>query len=279
VSLGQQSIWEAPTAILDFETTGLSSSSGDRVVEVAIVRLEGLDDPAPQRLSSLINPGIPMPSRSQQIHGIDDNMVRDAPFFAQVEDSIHRMLDGAVFVAHNTSFDLGFLKTECNRLGLEPPDIQQIVDTLPMARQCFGFPQCGLSALARRMTIPLTNHHRAMADVDATTGIYRAMLESIDPDKTMTVERLIAHIKGMHRSGEERRQLKSRLSKAAKSGTRIEIDYTHVAGPGALRTRRQITVQSFRPPIVDAWCHLRDEPRIFRLDRIQRAELVQDPTS
>jgi len=271
-TLGEQNVWEAPTAILDFETTGLSSAAGDRVVEVAILRLEGLDDTEPQRFSSLINPGVPMPSRAWQIHGIDDDMLVGAPLFAHLEDRIHHMVSDAVFVAHNAGFDLGFLKRECHRLGLEPPDIEQVVDTLPMARQRFGFPQCGLGALASRMQVPLANHHRAMADVEATLGIYQTMLEEIDPDHTMTVSGLIAHVDGMRRDGLERRQLKSRLSKAASSGNRIEIDYTHVAGPGALTTRRQITVQSFRPPLVDAWCHLRDEPRIFRLDRIQRVE-------
>jgi DNA polymerase-3 subunit epsilon len=276
--LGQRNVWEAPTAILDFETTGLSSSAGDRVVEVAILRLDGLDDTAPKRFNSLVNPGVRMPSRAWQIHGIDDEMLSDAPLFAHVEDQIHRMLSGAVFVAHNTGFDLGFLRRECNRLGLEPPVIEQVVDTLPMARQRFGFPLCGLGALASRMSIPLTNHHRAMSDVQATLGIYRTMLEAIDPERQMSVERLIEHVAGMRRDGEERRQLKLRLSKAASSGCRIEIDYTHVAGPGALTTRREITVQSFRPPIVDAWCHLRNEPRIFRIDRIQRAEPIQSPT-
>ena len=273
-SLGDTGIWAAPTAILDFETTGLSSTSGDRVVEVAILRLEGLDDPEPKRFSALINPGIPMPRRALEVHGIDDEMLKDAPLFAHVEDQVHRLLKGAVFVAHNTGFDLGFLSQECARLGLEPPPIDKIVDTLPMARQRFGFPQCGLGALASRMSIPLTNHHRAMADVEATFGIYRTMLFDIDPDRTMSVDRLIAHVDGMRRGGEERRALKTRLSKAAASGDRIQIDYTHVAGPGALTTRREITVQSMRPPLVDAWCHLRDEPRIFRLDRIQRAEPV-----
>lgn len=277
--LAEMSIWDAPTAILDFETTGLSSSSGDRVVEVAILRVEGLNDPNPKRFSSLVNPGMPMPQRAWQIHGIDDHMVKDAPLFAHLEQEIHSMVSNAVFVAHNTSFDLGFLKREYHRLGMEPPTIEQVVDTLPMARQRFGFPQCGLSALASRMKIPLKNHHRAMADVEATMGIYRTMLEAIDPEHNMSVERLIAHVSGMRRDGEERRAMKSRLSKAAGSGARIEIDYTHVAGPGALTTRREITVQAFRPPLVDAWCHLRDEPRIFRLDRIQRAEPVSVPST
>lgn len=278
-TLGQCNVWEAPTAILDFETTGLSSAAGDRVVEVAILRLEGLNDPSPKRINTLINPGMSMPTRAWEIHGIDDEMLAGAPLFAHVEDEIHRALAGAVFVAHNTGFDLGFLKRECHRLGLEPPAIAQVVDTLPMARQRFGFPQCGLGALASRMKVPLTNHHRAMADVEATLGIYRTMLEAIDPGHTMSVQRLIAHVDGMRRDGEERRQLKSRLSKAATSGNRIEIDYTHVAGPGALTTRREITVQSYRPPLVDAWCHLRDEPRIFRLDRIQRVEPIATPAA
>jgi len=273
-TLGSRCVWEAPTAILDFETTGLSSAAGDRVAEVAIIRTEGLDDPDPLRWSSLINPGIAMPTRAWQIHGIDDDMLRAAPPFARVADQILEMVNGAVFVAHNAGFDLGFLERECERVDLAPPHIEHSVDTLPMARQRFGFPQCGLGALATRMEIPLNNAHRAMADADATLGIYRAMLQEIDPGRAMTVERLIAHIDGMHRSGAERGQLKSRISQAAHTGNRIEIDYTHVAGPGALTTRRQITVKSFRPPLVDAWCHLRDEPRIFRLDRIQRVEAV-----
>ncbi len=272
--LASQPIWNAPTAILDFETTGLSSAAGDRVVEVAVLRLEGLDDPSPRRFASLINPGITMPARAWQIHGIDDGMLQGAPLFPQVEQEIRDLVNGAVFVAHNAGFDLGFLNRECGRMELEPPTIEQVVDTLPMARQRFGFPQCGLGALASRMCVPLTNHHRAMADVEATLGIYRAMLEEIDPHRTMSVERLIAHVEGMRRGGIERKQMKTRISQAAKAGHRIEIDYTHVAGPGALTTRREITVQSFRPPLVDAWCHLRDEPRVFRLDRIQRAEPI-----
>jgi len=268
-------VWDAPTAVLDLETTGLSAEAGERVVEVAIVRINRFDDPEPERFEQLVYPNMAMPTVARAVHGIDDKMVVDAPTFAEVLPTVERMIKGAVFVAHNASFDKGFIERECWRLGREGPEIPCIIDTLPMARQHFGLPQCGLGALASRMDIPLKNHHRAMADANATLGIYRAMVSEIDPDHTMTVGELKAHINGMGRGGPERSRFKRILQLAARTGDRLEIAYTRISGPGALTTRRQITVQSFRPPIVDAWCHLREQPRVFRLDRIQRVERVE----
>jgi DNA polymerase III epsilon subunit family exonuclease len=270
-------VWDAPTAILDFETTGLSAVAGDRVVEVAIIRTQGLDDPDPKHFQDLVYPDMAMPAVARNIHGIDDEMVMDAPLFSEVLPTIERMLNGAVFVAHNTRFDLDFLKRECWRMDREPPKVKYIIDTLPMARRHFGLPKCGLSALAKRMNIPLTNHHRAMADVKATLGIYREMLQAIDPEKQMTVGEMNDHIEDMGRDGTARSRFSKKLHAAARNGDRVEIDYTRIAGPGSLTTRRQITVQAFRPPNVDAWCHLRDQARVFRLDRIQRVEIVSNP--
>ncbi len=271
----ETSIWEAPTAVLDFETTGLSVEAGDRVVEVAIVRAEGLDDPNPEYYTELVYPEMEVPPSAWAIHGIDDNMLVAAPAFGEVIDSIERLLSGAVFVAHNAPFDRAFLERESWRLGREAPVIPFTVDTLPMARRLFGLPQCGLGALAQRMAIPLNNPHRALADATATFGIYRSMLAEIDPHREMNIGDLNEHIESMRRNGDGRSQFSRMLHSAARSGDKVEIDYTRIAGPGSLTVRRQITVQSFRPPIVDAWCHLREQPRVFRLDRIQRVQMVE----
>ena len=271
----ETSIWNAPIAVLDFETTGLSVEAGDRVIEVAIVRAEGIHDPDPERYTELVYPEMQVPPRAWAIHGIDDNMLMGAPAFSEVVDNIERLLDGAVFVAHNAPFDQAFLEREFWRMDREAPDIPLTIDTLPMARRLFGLPQCGLGALAQRMEIPLNNPHRALADAEATLGIFRSMLAEIDPAQNMTIGNLIDHIESMKRDGDGRSQFRRMLHSAARSGDKVEIDYTRIAGPGSLTVRRQITVQSFRPPIVDAWCHLRDQPRVFRLDRIQRVQMVE----
>ena len=268
-------VWEAPTAVLDFETTGLSAEGGDRVVEVAIIRSQGLDDPNPEAFQELVYPEMGIPASAWAVHGINDDMLMDAPSFDEVLPSIERLITDAVFVAHNARFDQDFLERECWRLGREGPKIHHTIDTLPMARRHFGLPRCALGALAQRMAIPLDNPHRAMADAMATLGIYRSMLCDIDPQHKMTIGDVIDHIEQMGREGQARSRFSRLLHAAARTGGRVEIDYTRIAGPGSLTQRRQITVQSFRPPIVDAWCHLREQPRVFRLDRIQRVEVIE----
>lgn len=267
-------IWNVPTAVVDFETTGLSAAGGDRVVEVAIVRAEGASDQTPTTYSQLINPQMVMPPRAQRIHGISDAMVGNSPTFGEKFREFSDLLDGAIFVAHNAGFDLEFLKRECHRAGLEPPNYCEVIDTLALARTVFGFPQCGLGALAQRMQQPLHSHHRALADATATFGIYRQMLESIDPDHVMTVRDIVSHVDDLRRGGKHRIAMKSLFKQAALKKLTVEIDYTKVGGEGGLKTTRQITVNALRPPHVQAWCHLRQQDRKFRLERIQRATLT-----
>ena len=267
-------IWDVPTAVVDFETTGLSAAGGDRVVEVAIVRASGASDSSPQTYTQLIKPGMNMPPRAQRIHGISDSMLSDSPTFGEQFREFHKFVDGAIFVAHNARFDLEFLKRECHRAGLVPPRYGEVIDTLALARTVFGFPQCGLGALAQRMQQPLDSHHRALDDATATFGIYQQMLESIDPDRSMTVRDLVSHVNNLRRGGKGRVAMKSLFKKAALKNLTVEIDYTKVGGEGGLKTTRQITVNALRPPHVQAWCHLRQQDRKFRLERIQRATLT-----
>ncbi|MAY80026.1 MAG: hypothetical protein CL930_04490 [Deltaproteobacteria bacterium] len=268
----ERNIWDVPTAVVDFETTGLSADGGDRIVEVAIVRGSGPNDSNPSIYSQLINPGMSMPTRAQRIHGISDVMVAQSPTFSDCFAEFKPLLDGAIFVAHNAPFDLRFLKRECSRASLPAPSLDSVVDTLTLARSVFGFPQCGLSSLADRMQEPLTAHHRALADATATYGIYRRMLESIDPYQQMTVRDLHAHMDDMARGGKDRIAMKSFFKQAALKKLTVEIDYTKVNGNGGLKTTRKITVNALRPPHVQAWCHLRQQDRKFKLERIQRAD-------
>ena len=272
--LGEQNLWTVPLAFLDFETTGLSSSDGDRVVEVAIIRLANLDDPKPTQFQQLVQPGIAVPKSSIAIHGIQDEMLKDAPAFADVVDDIAGSLEGAIVVAHHAPFDIGFLGTECARAGRSVPHHGPVLDTLRLARALFGFPSCGLSSLAKRMNVPLTNHHRALADCQATLSVCRQMLECIDPGRVFTVGGLIERIEHMTPGGVQRGKMNALFQQAAQDKADLEIDYTRVQGDGALKTTRRITVQSWRPPNLEAWCHLRNDKRVFRMDRIQKARII-----
>lgn len=275
--LDDTNVWRVPLAFIDFETTGLSSANGDRVVEVAIVRIDTLDDTNPTYFQQLINPGIPIPDTAEAIHGIGDDMLIDAPDFGSALPAIAKHLNGALLVAHNAPFDVGFLKTESLRAGLPVPVYGPVLDTLRLARALFGFPSCGLSSLATRMNVPLTNHHRALADATATWTVCRKMIECIDPTRRLSVSQLNQRISNMSQGGLRRGEMKQLFRQAAKDKSTMEIDYTRVQGDGELKTTRRITVRAWRPPNLEAWCHLRNDDRVFRIERIQKVRLLSEP--
>ena len=97
-------------AVVDVETTGVRAFRGDRIMEIAVVMLDGT-----VAFHSLVNPGIPIPQFVAGLTGIDAKMVRDAPTFETIVDRLLAALEGCVFVAHNARFDWAFVSTEIER--------------------------------------------------------------------------------------------------------------------------------------------------------------------
>jgi DNA polymerase III epsilon subunit-like protein len=95
---------------LDLETTGLNPQ-GDKIIEIAAV-VWG-EDGKREVFHSLVNPGFPIPLYIKRLTGIDDEMVAEAPRFAELEDQLAKIMSGKVAVAHNAVFDLSFLKASC----------------------------------------------------------------------------------------------------------------------------------------------------------------------
>ncbi len=148
--------------LLDLETTG-GSATHDRITEIAAVRIEGGVEVA--RWSTLVNPGAHISSFIEQLTGISNAMVREAPGFDAVGHRLLEMLDGAVLVAHNVRFDHGFLLHEFERM-----DISLRTKTLCTVRLSrLLYPQCkghGLDAIMQRHGIASSARHRAMGDVE-----------------------------------------------------------------------------------------------------------------
>ncbi len=255
----------APTVVLDLETTGLRCDTGDRVIEIAATRY---DADGERTVHSLIDPGFPVPPNGQLIHGISDAMVEGQPYFGQIWPQVQRMLEGAVLVAHNAEADLAFLRAECARASLPPPAPAVVIDTLLLARSVFGLFHCSLPALVERLGLDHPTPHRAMPDVRAAREVYLAMLGALERDRELSVGELIALGRTLGRGSPERLAILAALRLAFAEGRSVCIDYTSAAG-GALSTRRTITITRLRPPYVEAHCHLRDEPRVFKLTRIR----------
>ena len=109
-------VFDEPLVFVDIETNGLNPVRG-RVIEVAAIRVERGEVVA--EYSQLIDPGTELPRFISQLTGITSDDLRGAPVFLQVADELHRILDGAIFVAHNVRFDYSFLKQEFARVGRE----------------------------------------------------------------------------------------------------------------------------------------------------------------
>ncbi|MEL6346503.1 MAG: exonuclease domain-containing protein [Myxococcota bacterium] len=257
-----------PLLALDFETTGLAYDADDRVIEVGLSRYEPSTGVRTER-SALIYPDGPIALRSQAIHGIRDEMVADSPTFADVLPWLRPLFSDAVLLAHNAPFDLGFLAAECARLDAPAPQPAAVVDTLDMARHIFRLPSCRLQAIAKRIGLPHHGAHRALADARATLAIFRHMLPHVTPDGVPTVSALQDLIAAGESAPRSRQGVREQLQAAMEQGTTVEIDYTSFKTVGSLTTRRQITVLKLKSRKVDAYCHLREARRTFRLERIR----------
>lgn len=164
--------------ILDTETTELSPSAGDRLVEFAA--LEMIDFCLTgNHLHFDINPECEVSEMAVSVHGLDNAFLADKPIFAQVGHKIADFIQGTELIIHNAPFDIGFLNMEFKRMGLpEIADLQcKITDTLKMARQRFGRQKNSLDALCERFNIDRNKRkwHGALIDCELLAEVYCAM--------------------------------------------------------------------------------------------------------
>ncbi len=162
--------------VLDVETTGLNPLQGDRVIEIGAVVIEAQKTVG--EFHSLIDPGRPIPPQAQLVHGISDAMLAGQPRPEDIWPDFARIIRGAVLIAHNAPFDLGFLQHEFGRLGLALPNRHKC--TLKMGRRLYPqLPNHRLETLARHLLgalPPGQNLHRALDDARLAARVWLAML-------------------------------------------------------------------------------------------------------
>lgn len=179
-----------PLAFIDLETTGISLSN-DRIVEIAIVRIN--TDGQKQVKRRLINPEMPIPKASSDVHGINDEMVKDAPTFKQVVNEIKQFLDNCDLGGYNSNrFDIPLLMEEMLRTGIEfDMKGRRLVDVQKVFHM---MEQRTLSAAYKfYCNKTLEGAHGAEVDATATWEVLEAQLERY-PQLGNTVESIIKFI-------------------------------------------------------------------------------------
>lgn len=165
-------------AVVDVETTGRAAGQGGRIVEVGISHVQG--GRVNGEFSTLVNPNVPMEPWVSDLTGITDHLLADAPSFHQIADLVLRELEGRVFVAHNATFDWGFVSDEMWRARSLLPQGPRLC-TLRLARHLLPeLQRRGLGALTRYYGIENSEPHRALADARATAGVLLQLLEEAD---------------------------------------------------------------------------------------------------
>ena len=155
---------DKPLAIVDVETTGASAIYG-RIIEIAVIRVE--DGKIKRTFQSLVNPERFVPFSIEQLTGITNRDLADAPLFEDIAAEVSRLLDGAIFVAHNARFDYGFIKNEFRRL--RKTFNARCLCTVKLSRRLFPqYRNHNLSSIIERHGILCEDRHRAMGDVRAT---------------------------------------------------------------------------------------------------------------
>ncbi|SAK59134.1 DNA polymerase III subunit epsilon [Caballeronia catudaia] len=167
----------APIAFVDLETTG-GTFGVDRITEIGIVEV---GPSGVSQWTSLVNPQKSIPAFIQQLTGITDAMVRDAPTFEQLAAGLLERMNGRLFVAHNAHFDHGFLKGEFRRLGLRfAPDV---LCTVQLSRAVYpSETRHGLDALVDRHALVPSARHRALADADLLWQFWQHLHRAHAPD-------------------------------------------------------------------------------------------------
>lgn len=163
--------------IFDTETTGLDSKS-DRIIEIGGIELSN-HFPTGRTLHLYINPeGTKVHPDALAVHGISDEFLADKPVFRNVVDEIVQFFDGAMWVAHNASFDMGFINAEFARLGLDPIPQDRVIDTLQLARRKNPMGPNSLDALCRRYGIDNSHRtkHGALLDSELLAEVYIEMI-------------------------------------------------------------------------------------------------------
>jgi DNA polymerase III epsilon subunit family exonuclease len=272
---------DVPLAVVDVETTGASADWGDRVIEIGVVRVEGGRTVA--EYQHLVDPQQRISRGITYLTGITPEMCEGQPTFDQILPNVIDLMRGAVVVGHNVRFDLSFLRKEFRRSGQQMHEVfgrAHVMDTVRIARRRFGRGGNGLQTLAPRLGIQPTAAHRALADAVTTAAVFDRLLDPVGGWDLCLCD-AIAHQGGPMSltplAGRES-LLPLELEEALDARKPVMLEYLDSREMRTQRVINPIQVKRFKGELIlVAHCHLRNDRRTFKLDRIvQLTRIDQD---
>ena len=172
--------------VFDIETTGLSKKH-NKIIEIGAVKVK--DGEVVDTFSEFINPGVPIPYQIEQLTSINDDMVKDAPMYDVIVPRFVEFCGDDIVVAHNASFDTGFVKKNAEELGLRFDNT--VLDTMTLSH--ILLPELGkftLDRVCKELKVVNAHHHRAIDDAEATSKVFFKLLDMLKERDVKTMDDL-----------------------------------------------------------------------------------------
>jgi DNA polymerase III epsilon subunit family exonuclease len=269
-------IEEIEFTIFDTETTGLNPGSGDRIVELAGLRVKG-----GQRIATfdvLVNPAREISPQAFAVNKITPEMLKDAPLINEVMPKFLDFVKGSYLCSYNVEFDLNFLNNELKIIGLPPLEGGESFDILTLAKRLMPNQQrYALWFIAGKLGICARQQHRAFSDVEMAWEVF-GKLKGICAEKGITdfadFSKLFAFNPSLLESAAFLRL--SQVEKAITLRAHLKIKYLSARGTGI--SFREVIPREIRQEgknkYLIGYCCLKQEERTFKIDNILELEIV-----
>ena len=168
--------------ILDTETTGLSTTSNHRIIEIGCVELKD-QIPTNKTFHIYINPQRKVSEDAFKVHGYSDEFLSDKKFFSEIAEDFLNFIKDKKLIIHNAPFDLSFLDYELKLINKKAIDKKNVIDTLELARAKYPGAQNSLDALCKRFNIDNSRRekHSALIDCQLLKEVYINLLDQKEP--------------------------------------------------------------------------------------------------
>ena len=168
--------------VLDTETTGISIREGHRIVEIGCIELENFV-PTKKIFHYYLNPEREVSENAFKIHGYSDEFLSDKKKFSEIVDEFLEFIKGKKIIIHNAEFDLGHINNELGLINKKKLKMENVIDTLVIARNKFPGASLSLDALCKRFRIDNSKrkNHTALIDCDLLSKVYINLLDQREP--------------------------------------------------------------------------------------------------
>ena len=270
-----KTIEEAEFTIFDTETTGLSPACGDRIVEIAAVRIKGRKKIA--TFQSLVNPGRQISEAAFGVNHITEEMLKSAPSFEKIAPKFLDFIKDSLLCSYNAGFDLDFLNNELSLSGMPGLKDAIVIDVLKMAKRLLpGLERYALWFVAEKLGIKKDQEHRALSDVVLTLDAFYKLKEALD-SKGITSFENFSGLFGLNSGFLDNinsRKL-AEIQEAIDLGVSLKMRY--LSSSSAQVTEREVIPKEIRQDkkvsYLVGYCSLRREERTFRVDNILQMEI------